>query len=471
MIEFSLRDTPLPHQVAAFDKMRPSRVGALFMDMGTGKSLVVMMLAQARREKIDKVIWCCPVSLKRNTRDLIRHHTDCSPEAVYLFDDKTSTNGAISAPWVVVGLESIGSSDRVAMALHNLIDDRTMLVVDESSYIKGHKAKRTERLVAYGQRARYRLVLNGTPISQGIEDLYAQMLFLSERILGYRSWYSFRRNHLQYSSKYRGKIDCRLHSDWIGAKIAPYVYQVTKDECLKLPDKAYSNRYLPLTPAQQGYYDSVKERCIDEIADLDDDEAGIAVYRMFGALQMVVNSIVPAGYPDEGLIIDNYKDGELMALLDQLPGERVVVWVRFRANVIHLREMMLARGIRCAVYYGEQRERQREENLRRWRAEGGVLLATMACGGFGLTLTESPYAVFYGNGFKYAERLQAEDRQHRIGQYSTPLYISLWAECGIEARIQGAIESKGNALEAFRADVDRIKHLGKDQVVEFLRSL
>ena len=64
-------------------------------------------------------------------------------------------------------------------------------MVDESTYIKGHRAKRTRRLIGFGTRAPYRLILTGTPIQQGIEDLYTQMEFLSPLILGYPSRHAF----------------------------------------------------------------------------------------------------------------------------------------------------------------------------------------------------------------------------------------------------------------------------------------
>jgi len=106
------------------------------------------------------------------------------------------------------------------------------VICDESSYIKGHSAIRTNRITYISSRAKYRLALTGTPISQGVEDLFAQMRFLSPKILGYRSFYSFAANHLEYSDKYPGMVVRAHNLEYIAAKIQPYVYQVTKEECL-----------------------------------------------------------------------------------------------------------------------------------------------------------------------------------------------------------------------------------------------
>ena len=162
------------------------------MDMGTGKTRTAIELVWLRRKLISKCVWCCPVSLKETVKREILRHTSCRDEDIHVFGSKTRETNIPRVGWHIVGLESLGRSARVFSALGRLIDGGTFLIVDESSYIKGHKAKRTRRLTRLGVRAPYRLILTGTPITQGIEDLYAQMEFLSPRILGCPSWHSFR---------------------------------------------------------------------------------------------------------------------------------------------------------------------------------------------------------------------------------------------------------------------------------------
>lgn len=474
----TITSKPMAHQRAAFDKMLPSRVGALFMDMGTGKSLVVIMLALARREKISRVVWCCPVSLKRNTARQIFRHTDATDDSVFLFDDQVTDATLPEAGWVIVGLESIGGSDRVTMALNALVDERTMLVCDESSYIKGPRAKRTRRLTLIGNRARYRLVLNGTPISQGVEDLYAQMRFLSERILGYRSWYSFQRAHIAWSDRFKGKIDHRRGEDYLGARIAPYVYQVTKDECLDLPEKLPATaRYVDLTREQRDLYEQAKRDFEEEALYLecgDDDGMGILVYKLFGALHAIANGVIPAGFEGHGEPIDNAKVDEQVSVLRQLEDRHNVIWCRYQANVEQLAAALADHlpGLPVHCYYGELNERRRDDNLQAWVEHGGVFLATASCGGYGLNeLVEARYATFFSNSFKYSERLQAEDRLHRPGQTRNVSYIDLWARCGIEERNEQALIRKGNALVEFRRELKEARHRGKGAVETLLRSL
>ncbi|MDD2627107.1 MAG: SNF2-related protein, partial [Candidatus Methanomethylophilus sp.] len=238
MRAFATKTELMAHQREAVAKVRPSRAGALFMDMGTGKSRTSIELASIRHGKVDKVVWFTPVSLKLSVAEEIRKHTDCRD--IYVFDGKTKARNLPSARWHIVGIESMSSSNRVVAAVNHLITKRTMVTLDESSYIKGHNSKRTERLTFICSRARYRLILTGTPLSQGVVDLFAQMRFLSPKILGYGSFYSFAANHLEYSEKFPGMIVRAHNTEWLAAKINPYVYQVRKDECVDLPPKHYS---------------------------------------------------------------------------------------------------------------------------------------------------------------------------------------------------------------------------------------
>ncbi|EDW9825391.1 DEAD/DEAH box helicase [Salmonella enterica] len=471
-MDWQVITAPMKHQVAAVEKMLPSKVGGLFMDMGTGKSLVAIILAFMRRHKINKFVWCCPVSLKINAIQQILTHTNSPRSSVYVFDNKTTDTSLPDAFWYIVGLESVSGSSRVTMALNKLVDSQTMMIVDESSFIKGHKALRTRRLKLIGQRARYRMILNGTPITQGIEDLYTQITFLSEKILGYRSWYAFARYHLEYSDKYKGKIVDRKKTELLSAKIAPYIYQVTKEECLDLPAKTFSRRDVGLTGEQENMCEIVRDRFADDLMKYERG-CGIAIFRLFSALHAIVNGVVPAGFKNHGEAIETRKTEALIQTLRQIAGhEPVVVFVNYQRSVNVVAETIQNElGRNVVKYYGAFSEKKRGRELECWRNEGGFLVATTGCGGFGLTLTESRYAIFFSNNFKYSQRLQSEDRLHRISQEKSVHYTDIWADAGIERRIRAAIECKGDALKMFRNELEMMQKKGGGWMNELMRSV
>lgn len=464
----------LPYQVEAAAKLLPTRVGALFAEMGTGKTRMAIELARLRQGKIDHVVWSCPVSAKETIRRLILKHTDAQPEDIHVFDDRTSPSRLPPARWYIVGTESVSASNRVVLTLARLITDRSFVVVDESHQIKGHTSRRTERLTLLAAKARYRLILTGTPISQGVVDLFAQMRFLSPKILGYRSFYSFARNHLIYSDRFPGKIERERDTEYLAARIKPYVYQITKEECLDLPDKRYAARYCALTEAQRIAYDNAKERILlEEYMEVDDWERRIAIFHLFTVLQTIVCGFetqpdgTVARYPHSRL-------DALAAALAEIPADApVVIWSKYRHAIA---EIVAALGAahgpdQVHAYHGSMPTRARTEALDRWRRSGRFLVATQAAGGTAIDLTAASHVIYYANGFKYAERQQSEDRCHRLGQTRPVTYVDLWSDAGIDGRIDRALGAKASVVAAFRREVEAVRATGKERLRDLVKNL
>ena len=469
----NLKTELMPQQVAAVDKMAPTRIGALFMEMGTGKSLTAIALARLRLEKIDKAVWFCPVSLKPTVRHEILKHTDCTDDDVCVFDDKVSAKTLPRCRWYVVGIESMSASVRVVSAVNRLITERTMVIVDESSYIKGHNAARTQRITHIGQRARYRLILTGTPISQGVVDLFAQMRFLSPKILGYQSFYSFAANHLEYHEKFKGMIVRAHNTEYLAAKIKPYVYQVTKDECLDLPDKLFERRYCHMTYEQRSWYEAVKEDILEEA--LAEDCDSTVIFRLFSALQQIVSGFYNQR-KGEGKGFHRFDHKRIETLIDTLtsipPDEKVIIWAKYHEDIYQINAALTEKfgADAMALFHGGLSEKKRAAQVERFRATARFFVATPSCGGHGLTLNEAHYVVFYNNGFKYSERLQAEDRCHRIGQEHKVVYLDIVCLDSIDTRIMGALSSKGDVVEEFKSEVDKMKGK-KEKIRELIKKL
>lgn len=457
----------LEFQRSAVEKLGSIRLGALFMEMGTGKSRTAIELALRRRNRIRNVVWFCPVALKLTIQHEILKHTDCAPSDICVFDHRITDDALPAAFWYIIGIESMSASARVVLATHKLISPDTMVIVDESSYIKGHRAMRTRRITAFSEEARYRLILTGTPISQGVVDLYAQMAFLSPKILGYRSFYSFAANHLEYSDLYPGLIVESHNTEYLAAKIAPYVYQITKEECLVLPDKCYSTRIFAMSWQQRELYEDAKNEIL---LDLDPEEFnGIAIFRLFTALQQITcgfwNRRNRAG--DMQLIeIAHHRTGILLDVVRSLPPDaKCIIWAKYQYDITGIGTALQEEYGEASVafFHGRLNERQRNAQVALFRADARFFVATQSCGGHGLTLNEASHVIFYNNAFKYSERLQAEDRCHRIGQESKVLYIDIRCADSIDDRIHNALAAKGSAVEAFKHEVDELKDMSPEE--------
>lgn len=463
---FETRTDLTPWQQAAVEKLKPTRVGGLFMEMGTGKTRTAIEIVRQRAKKIDRVVWFCPVSLKETVRLEILKHTDC--QDIYLFDDTTTDENIPEVRWVIVGLESLSSSNRVTFAVNEIITEKTFVILDESSYIKGHKARRTERATLLSEKAKYRFVLTGTPLSQGVEDLFSQMKFLSPKILGYRSWYTFARNHLEYSEKHPGLIVASHDTDQLAAKIAPYVYQVTKAECMSLPGKKYKTRETFLTFEQRDAYEQAKNEMLMQI-DFDEQFKPYTIFRLFGALQQITSGfwnyrVCKTGVldPEDKYVFKEFPEYRLSTLLDIIRGipddEKIIIWAKYRYDISRIVSALRERYGQdsVSVFTGDTPIKDRQQEVDKFKSSARFFVATQSCGGHGLTLNEASYVIFYSNSFKYSERLQAEDRCHRMGQDKEVTYIDIISS-GIDEKICDSLSKKENVAKAFRREVDAVK--------------
>lgn len=469
----------LPHQIDAVAKLLPSRINALFAEMGTGKSRIIIELAKLRQAKIDRVVWFCPVSLRSTVVAEILKHTDCCDDDIHVVDERTTERSIpTDRQWYVVGIESMGQSDRVVLAMRQILDERTFALVDESTYVKNNRAKRTQRITHMSQRCRYRAVLTGTPFTAGIPDLYSQMYFLSPKILGYRSWYSFAANHITYDTRKNawgrrvntGRI-LRTHDhDYLARRMAPYTYQIRKDECLDLPPKLYETRHVPMGNEQAALYAEAKDFIYERYKN--DDDPGAGLLRLFGILQCIAHGFWNRPILDD----DGNETGETElvtvrtqradALIDitrnLAPDEKAVVWAPYHRTIDEIVEALTAEYGADAVqrYDGTLSPRERDAQLATWRRSGRFLAATQSSGGHGLTLVEAHHSIFYGNGFKYGERAQAEDRIHRIGQVHKSVYVDIVVDCWIDQRVHEALTNRAGALQRFKEQVDEYRKTG-----------
>ncbi len=454
----------LPHQIAAANKLKGLKVGALFMEMGTGKTLTAMELIRQRRRKISKVVYLAPVNLLHSVRSEFARH---SPETTVCQLDGSTKEELLKAFVCLVGIESIAQSDRIYLSCNELIDENTCVILDESDTCKNHAALRTMRITAMGARAKYRFALTGTAVGEGIVDLFAQMKFLSPKILGYSSFYSFAANHLEYSENYPGMIVRSLKTDHIAKKIEPYVYQVTKAECLKLPPKIYRSHAFAMTDRQWGLYQWAKE---DILLNCPDDEIdSYTIFRLFTALREIVSGFWnQTPHPESWRCKNNLREpvfhtcehDRLDALEEAIatfPSDsKIIIWANFQYCAKQIIERLTEAygGEAIATYTGETQDREGE--IERWRGPARLLVASPKAGGRGLTLNESSAVIFYNNDFPYRLRAQAEDRCHRIGQGQSPTYIDL-VTGGIDGRIVQALAKKQSLAQEFRREVEKIK--------------
>lgn len=426
-----------PYQKEAVSKLLPLRIGALYMEMGTGKTRTALEIIQHRleRKKLQKVLWLCPCSVKDNLAADLDKHVSGWKEVIR-----------------IEGIESLSSSDRLYLSLLKYVNPKTMVIVDESNLTKNFFAKRTKRITELGKPARYRMILNGTPVSKNEADLYAQWFFLDPRIFGYRTFWSFAANHLEKDDN--GRVRRVLNVDYLADRMKPYSVVMKKEDVLTLPGK-HTRRYrYGLTSGQFSHYSHVADEMLLQVDEADES----TIYRTFTALQLITSGrrITSTAKPlqHEPFFEDPHDNPRIQELLEDLPeDEKCIIWVKFKHESQDIQEVLPDGS--WAVFTGEVPLKKRLTNLKRFREnpECRFLIANKVCGGYGLNLQFCNQAIYYNNDFNYATRAQAEDRIHRIGQDKDVVMIDILSNAKIDSRIIDCLDRKESLSESFKREL------------------
>ncbi|MGL5718037.1 MAG: DEAD/DEAH box helicase [Paraclostridium sp.] len=460
------------HQMRCVEKLRRIKIGALYLEMGTGKTRTALELIKIRLEKgrVNHVLWLCPCSVKETLRrDIIKHTgSDCSDIIT------------------ICGIETLSSSIRVNSELLEMVEaNDCYLIVDESNLVKNHMAKRTQNIIRLAEKCKYKLILNGTPISRNETDLYAQWYILDWRVLGYKSYWSFAANHIEYDENIRGKLRRVLNIDYLVEKIAPYTYQVTKSECLDLPDKSYETIYFDLEPSQLKHYEYIKDIYLDNVDEFEET----TIYRLFNALQQILSgkTVIPqfeeyVTYEYEGMnktkkvikkrisgthkenffnsVRDNPRIGTLLDTINSI-SEKVIIFCKYTDeinNIVSILNEDYGEGAAVA-FNGDLNLKNRHINLEKFRNEARFLVANKTCAGYGLNLQFCSYVIYYSNDWDYATRAQSEDRVHRIGQDKNVHIIDICAVNKLDERILECLLKKERLIDNLKAEIEDKKDI------------
>lgn len=441
--------TPLyDHQKQAVAKLSRIKIGALYMEMGTGKTRTALELIAKRFNagKVDHILWLCPCSVKKTIEREIQKHI----------------HGDDISMFTICGIETLSSSIRTNRELLQLVrQKKTYLIVDESILVKNSRAKRTQSIMRLADYCDYRLILNGTPISRNEADLFAQWYILDWRILGYRSFWSFSRNHVIWDDKIRGRIKEVINVDYLVRKIAPYTFQVKKEECLNLPDKTYTTYYYELDGAQAAHYGEIALELLVQV----DEFRPSTIYRLFTALQNVISGFVV--YPikrTKKLLFKNPLDNPRIQMLLEIVStiddkDKVIIYCNYQQEIQDITKVLNnVYGAGSAVtFYGKDNLRKRQENIQRFENHSRFLVANRSCAGYGLNLQFCKYIIFYSHSWDLATRSQAEDRIHRIGQSHPVHIIDICAERTLDERILDCLYRKQNLVELFKDHIEQNK--------------
>jgi len=464
MINYKFKTKPYAHQITALEKSWDKTEYGYFMEMGTGKSKVLVdnMAMLYDKGKINGAIIVAPKGVYRNwySQEIPNHLASHIQPKMVLWTALTSKTKdkeyqslfetGHDLHILIMNVEALSTKKGLEFAAKFMRCHETMIAIDESTTIKNPSAKRTKAILTLGKAAKYRRILTGSPVTKSPLDLFTQCGFLNSYLLGYDSFYAFRNRYANMIDRNFGGRRVQLigsykRLDELADKLKTFSYRVLKDDCLDLPDKVYIRREVDLTEEQTKAYSTMKSAALASL----DGKMATAPHIL---TQMMRLHQITCGHlkNDDGTITDikNNRIKELINLLDEVEG-KVIIWANYVHDIEHIVKTISDEfGDDSIVqYYGAIPAEQRQKNIEKFqdpKSKARFFIGNPQTGGYGITLTCANTVVYYSNGYDLEKRLQSEDRAHRIGQTKSVTYVDFIAPKTVDEKIVKALRSKMN---------------------------
>ena len=462
-MQYKFKTKPYGHQLTALEKSWNKEIYAYFMEMGTGKTKVLIdnLAMLYDKGKVDGALIIAPKGVigTWHKQELPQHMPDHIENVSVLWQanitkEQSRKLGNLFKTTdelhiLIMNVEALSTAKGSDFAKKFLLSHKTLLAIDESTTIKNPKAKRTRNIIEISRRAQYRRILTGSPVTKNPLDLYSQCEFLSPWLLNFQSYYAFRNRYAEMKTLHIHGRSIQVVSGFknlneLSEKVKGFSYRVLKEDCLDLPDKIYMKRTITLTPEQKKVYDQMKKEALAVLN-------GKSVTTVTALTQLMRLQQITCGHfsADDGTIqtIKNNRTLELMDVLEEIEG-KAIIWAHFQHDiktVIKAIEKEYGPGS-VVDYYGLTPQDQRDGNRKKFQENDKCrfLVGTPQTGGYGITLTAANTVIYYSNGYDLEKRLQSEDRAHRSGQKKSVTYVDILAEDTVDERIVKALRKKIN---------------------------
>ena len=463
-MHYKFKTKPFAHQLKALEMSWDKKVFAYFMEMGTGKSKVLIDNMSMLYDKglINGALIIAPKGVYKNWFDseIPTHMADHIEKTMVLWESNggkskekeldTLFKSSYDFHILIMNVEALSTKKGKQFAERFLNCHKTLMAIDESTTIKNPGAIRTKTIIGLGKYVLYKRILTGSPVTKSPLDLYTQCWFLDPWLLDQQSYYSFRTRYaltrkINVSGRQVEIVVGYRNLGELSEKLKPFSHRVLKDDCLDLPPKTYMKRTIQLSEEQQKVYKQMKE---------------IALATLNGKLTTTHNVItqlmrlhqITCGHfkSDDGTTqtLKSNRLDELMDVLSEMEG-KAVIWAHYRYDIEVIVEAIKKEyGDKSVVtYYGDTSTDDRQKAIKLIQdPESSVrfIVGTPQTGGYGITLTGASTMIYYSNGYDLEKRQQSEARIDRIGQEKPMTYIDIIAEGTVDEKIVKALRTKVN---------------------------
>lgn len=327
--------------------------------------------------------------------------------------------------------------------------DADMIICDESQRIKTHDSEQSKAMHRLGDKARYKMILSGTPVQNEAVDIFSQYRFLDSTVFG-QNFYTFRNRYAVMGGFNKKQIVAYRDLDQLIQKEHSIAYRVTKDEALDLPEQTFENRYITMSPKERQIYDRIRRDSFAELQNGGTITATTVLTKLLRLQQFTGGFLVE----DDATKPQMVSRGKLDALSDILQDyviegkKKLVIFARFLPEVHEIEKltekMLKKHGMKAVSIYGEIKKELRGDIVQQFQTDPRtmVFIGQIDTAGTGITLTAADTCVYYSVNFNYATYSQSLSRIHRIGQRNCCNYIHLVVENSIDSQVLEALSKK-----------------------------
>jgi SNF2 family DNA or RNA helicase len=460
---------PYDHQDEALRKAWLKKGYAYFLEQGTGKSKIIVdeIVNLIERSMINCAVILAPNNVHANWAGEFRKHAPSNNKyeiQIWRSSNKKDkmveeTRQILSEGKALIFLMNIEALSTKAGQeyLRRILLARkdTYMAVDESHKIKTPGAVRTKAVIEMSKLAKYKRIATGTEAEEGIENLYTQFKFLDPNIIGSRSFTAFKSLYCIVGGFENRQIIGYQNTEFLADRIAPFIYQKRKKDCLDLPDKVYVTHEIGMTKEQYQIYAEIEENLLYELESGQLVDATMAITRMMRLQQVLCGHINTTEDKKQSLLVPSNRANYVAEIVEEASG-KVIIFCRFIKDVDLIITALSQAGLGAVGVSSFVEASERAVYIDRWRNDVTlkVLAITTATGGTGLTLNEATTTIFYSNNWSSTDRLQAEDRNHRIGQDNKVTYHDIVVPNKVDDRLLRVLKSKQMNASKFRSIVD-----------------
>ena len=462
-MNYKFKTKPYAHQLTALEKSWNKETYAYFMEMGTGKTKVLIdnLAMLYDKGKVDGALIIAPKGVVKTWYEQeLPTHLPNHIENVTVLWQSNITKGQqekleslfeieTALHILVMNVEALSTDKGVKFASKFINSHKTMMAIDESTTIKTPTARRTKNIIGLGKHAKYKRIMTGSPITKNPLDLYTQCEFLDPWLLDFASYYSFRNRYAEMKTMHLRGRSIQVVSEFknlgeLSETVKNFSYRVLKEDCLDLPPKNFIKRHITLTPAQKKIYEQMKKAAMAVLN-------GKVTTTMTVLTQLMRLHQITCGHftADDGSVqeVESNRLNELMSILEETEG-KAIIWANYQRDVAQIIEHIEKKYGKGSIvdYYGLTPQEDRQDNIRKFQNNSNCrfLIGTPQTGGYGITLTQANTVIYYSNGYDLEKRLQSEDRAHRIGQKKSVTYVDLICENTVDEKIVKALRNKIN---------------------------